>query len=98
MTWDHLPDWIKPDLWLDESHAIQYHATSVSDTARSGALFIHRNKQKPGEWCIGGFQWAGTTGPNWTLVSMEPLHVEPSILCHSCGDHGFIWDGKWMPA
>lgn len=39
-----------------------------------------------------------TTGRRHTLVSRDPLHVEPSILCLSCGDHGFIRDGKWVPA
>lgn len=36
--------------------------------------------------------------PVWTLVSLDPLHVEPSLLCRECGDHGFIRDGVWVPA
>ncbi len=35
--------------------------------------------------------------PVWTLVSRDPLHLEPSVACH-CGDHGFIRDGKWVRA
>lgn len=34
----------------------------------------------------------------WTLVSADPIHVEPSILCGNpggCGVHGFIRNGKW---
>jgi hypothetical protein len=38
------------------------------------------------------------TKPVHTLVSEDPLHVEPSILCPECGDHGFIRDGKWISA
>ena len=34
----------------------------------------------------------------WTLHSTEPLHIEPSILCTICHDHGFIRDGKWVRA
>lgn len=45
----------------------------------------------------------------WQLLSRAPLHVEPSLLCKApmepidgqpqeCGDHGFIRDGKWVPA
>jgi hypothetical protein len=34
----------------------------------------------------------------WTLVSEEPLTLTPSVLCRSCGHHGFITDGKWVPA
>ena len=33
----------------------------------------------------------------WTLVAYDPLTVAPSLLC-ACGDHGFIRDGKWVPA
>jgi len=35
--------------------------------------------------------------PVWTVESMEPLTISPSLLCH-CGDHGFIRDGRWIPA
>jgi hypothetical protein len=33
----------------------------------------------------------------WQVESWEPLTLSPSILCH-CGDHGFIRDGRWVPA
>lgn len=39
-----------------------------------------------------------TTGQRHSLISRDPLHVEPSILCRSCGDHGFIREGKWVSA
>lgn len=44
--------------------------------------------------------WDGHMPPShtWTLVSLEPLHIEPSLLCGVCGDHGFIRNGKWVPA
>lgn len=34
----------------------------------------------------------------WDLVSEEPLTLSPSLLCLACGHHGFIRDGKWVPA
>jgi hypothetical protein len=34
----------------------------------------------------------------WTLHSLDPLHIEPSVLCRACGDHGFIRDGRWVRA
>jgi len=37
------------------------------------------------------------SGPFWTVESWEPLTLSPSLLCH-CGDHGFIRDGRWVPA
>lgn len=53
-------------------------------------------------WCDGGItldmpEAEGLGGARWTLVSYEPLHVDPSILC-GCGDHGHIHGGAWVPA
>lgn len=33
-----------------------------------------------------------------TIVSTDPFHLEPSVLCMSCGTHGFIRDGVWVDA
>ena len=46
---------------------------------------------------------AGDDTPILTAVSLHPGHsvsddhltVSPSILCQSCGLHGFLTDGKW---
>lgn len=51
--------------------------------------------------CAGGSgSWIPTNADAeaWTLVSREPLHLEPSLLCRACGDHGWIRGGKWVPA
>lgn len=40
---------------------------------------------------------AGLRGPFWTVESWDPLTLSPSLLCH-CSDHGFIKEGKWVPA
>ena len=69
---------------------------------------LHRKGPKPipayagSEWCMGGItldvpEAAGLAGARWTLVAYDPLTVAPSFLC-DCGDHGFIRDGKWVPA
>lgn len=34
----------------------------------------------------------------WTVESWEPLTISPSLLCLTCGDHGFIRDGRWVRA
>lgn len=39
----------------------------------------------------------GATGPRWGLVSRDPLTLEGSLLCCSCGRHGFIRNGRWEP-
>lgn len=40
---------------------------------------------------------ADYSGPRWKVESLDPLTLSPSILC-SCGHHGFIKQGKWIPA
>ncbi|KUN34842.1 hypothetical protein AQJ30_27630 [Streptomyces longwoodensis] len=44
----------------------------------------------------GGWVGAGTSAH--TLVSREPLHLEPSLLWQCCGTHGFVRGGEWIPA
>jgi hypothetical protein len=40
--------------------------------------------------------------PTWTVESLEPLTISPSVLCkgdYGCGGtHGFIREGKWVSA
>lgn len=40
------------------------------------------------------------SGTKHTLVSEDPLHLEPSILCGApeCRDHGWVRDGQWVAA
>lgn len=37
-------------------------------------------------------------GARWQLVSGDPLTILPSVLCRACGLHGWITDGRWVPA
>ena len=40
-------------------------------------------------------------GPSWTATgSLEDgtLTLDPSLLCRTCGDHGWVRDGRWVPA
>lgn len=58
-----------------------------------------------GELC-GGFvpfdvDCQATSGrEKWTVHSLEPLTLSPSLQCtmDGCGHHGFITDGRWVPA
>lgn len=34
---------------------------------------------------------------HWTVEKLDPLTLSPSLLC-SCGDHGFIREGRWEVA
>jgi hypothetical protein len=38
------------------------------------------------------------TVERWTVEAWEPLTLSPSLLCRSCGDHGFIRAGAWVRA
>jgi hypothetical protein len=34
----------------------------------------------------------------WQVESWEPLTLSPSLLCRTCGSHGFIRGGQWVSA
>lgn len=42
--------------------------------------------------------WIPVGEGHWTQESVEPLTLAPSLRCTMCGDHGFVRDGKWVPA
>lgn len=46
-------------------------------------------------WCVANQRYVGQHVGKHTLVSLEPLHLEPSLLWNCCGKHGFIRDGRW---
>lgn len=43
-------------------------------------------------------RWLAAGTQDHTLVSREPLHLEPSLLWRCCGTHGWVRDGAWTPA
>jgi hypothetical protein len=36
--------------------------------------------------------------PSWELLQEEPLTLGGSLLCRACGRHGWIQEGRWVPA
>jgi len=36
----------------------------------------------------------------WRVYSLDPLTLDPSLQCRcrGCTHHGFIYDGRWVPA
>lgn len=88
----------------------------IPDVEHFGAIIFHTNP-RTGRPCSGAVTFDGPTQqhldpdrPKWQLVSLTPLHIEPSVLCcwiesesdggdgQECADHGFIRDGRWVPA
>jgi hypothetical protein len=92
---------------LGHDHSLQFAAfapgadSGLPEVERYGAHVYHRTPE--GRDCVGFIVFDGlppeiaTGGPTWTVESWEPLTVSPSLLC-SCGDHGFIRNGRWVAA
>jgi len=56
-----------------------------------------------GELCGGwvpftGNRFSNGIGPTWEVISLDPLTLSPSLLCRACQHHGFIREGRWVPA
>lgn len=84
------------------------HGVSIEFAEYKGKLVglheYHPNKKDPSQPCQ-GFVWFNVEtearcqgNPTWEVLSMDPLTLSPSILCLRCGNHGFIREGKWVPA
>lgn len=92
----------------DPDMSIQSNAEKFADAPGSpedpvGAIIEHPSL-KDGSPCSGSIHFDTprtsfmSERNRWQLVSLDPLHVEPSILCNRCGDHGFIRNGRWETA
>lgn len=87
-----------PDRELNPQYADQ------PDVEHWGVLVTH--KKPDGSYCssfatFDGPQQRkerGVGGHFWQVHSIEPLTLSPSLLCKICSDHGFIREGRWVPA
>lgn len=86
-------------------HEISYPAGAEIPSDAVGPIgLLEWHRCADGRWSPGGVpfnvpeQRAEDRRPRWTVVSLDPLHLEPSILCGLCGHHGFIRNGAWVPA
>jgi len=96
-----------PDDVVDLGHDVLITFTvRREDGPRIG--FIETHPTPAGLGCHGQVTFdlpetADLPGPKWRLISLDPLHIEPSVLCGTaggvggCGHHGFIRDGRWEP-
>jgi hypothetical protein len=81
----------------------------LADLDPAGAFINHPRMDGTGD-CAGAVdfdvpqeykdRWGkwGNRHAYWTVESLEPLTISPSVLCVTCGDHGFIREGRWIPA
>lgn len=92
-------------------HGVYYSAVSNTEGVQVGILLWHDDCPvfggRPYEAdCVGSVLFdipenaAGDTANRvkWQVVQREPLTLTPSILRHECQLHGFITNGKWVPA
>jgi hypothetical protein len=78
----------------------QRYAT-LPDIERCGMSFEHRRPDS-GDSC-GGFltfdsKVARVVFPDharWKVESWQPLTLSPSVLCRTCGRHGYVIAGRW---
>lgn len=99
---------------LELGHGVHVTFTAWGEHDPAGLMEFHLcqggNCRDPGGRpgrCGGGilFDLPGVAQafPNrelWTLESLSPLTISPSLQCGcpGCSHHGFIRDGKWIPA
>lgn len=91
---------------LDLGHGVFFapHTAQWADGETVGGIVWHTHAD--GSICGGGisFQHSPTASererarPLWSVVSFDPLTLTPSVLDSTCGLHGFIADGVWVPA
>lgn len=72
----------------------------IADVNPFGGIYAHKDPADE-SWCWGGVHFESPAavlfgGAMWKLISKEPLHMEPSLLCMACRDHGWIRNGKWV--
>jgi hypothetical protein len=97
-----------PDLVLhDLGHDVYWSKVCDADDNWIGILEWHecgaQNATDAGV-SAGGVNFenapADVKGPRWQKLSGddEGLTIVPSVLCRTCGLHGWIRDGKWVIA
>lgn len=91
------------DDYLDIGHGVSIKFSEYKGVV-VGIHERHPDKRDPTHMCC-GFVFFDV--PNearrasdhvWKVESLDPLTLSPSVLCRTCGNHGFIQNGKWVPA
>lgn len=87
---------------IDLGHGVRYVFVSWRRYERAGILEEHTAPD--GKRCGGsvlfdlpGIAEAFPDHELWMVTSYDPLSLTPSLQC-SCGHHGWITDGQWVPA
>jgi hypothetical protein len=99
---DHTMMWVDwdPDLELNPKFA------HLADQLPARFTVIVSHRASDGSSCESGItldipiaREAGFADRSlWQVESFDPPTFSPSLLCGRCGDHGFIREGRWVPA
>jgi hypothetical protein len=83
---------------IDIGHGVSVSFVVNADGVECGLHETHPTCGDQGHW-VGFRGVAGAEGhPSWIVESRDPLTLSPSIQCRTCGHHGFIRNGRWVPA
>jgi hypothetical protein len=91
---------------LDLGHGVTARWASWARYERAGVIESHpRRGGDAGSRCeaallfdLPGVRYAFSGRHVWTVEKWHPLTLSPSVLCRTCGNHGYIRDGRWLPA
>lgn len=88
-----------PDVDLGDGRGLWF--VRKGDVDPWGAQYSHPDARESGRECGGYITFDGPeqrkeSRPLWTVESWEPLTLTPSLLCKTCGSHGWIRNGKWV--
>lgn len=90
--------------WTDAGHGVRFKFWTIAGEARPlGMNYEHPPPGKDGASCVGSISFPNGDGgdwdrESWTVESLTPLTLSPSLACRRCGHHGFFRDGRWVPA
>ncbi len=90
---------------IDIGHGVFIQYVSWNGVDKVGLIEDHKRRDN-GDQCFGGSVMFDVPAVRdqlqeqsmWTVESWEPLTLSPSLLCTVCGHHGWIRDGRWVPA
>lgn len=80
---------------VDVGHDVTVELRYVGEEF-DGVAYTHTCNGQAGSPDYVGVKPAWRDG--WDVLSVNPLTLSPSLLCRACGHHGFIREGKWVPA
>lgn len=93
------------DEWVDIGHdvVIQYfhYSREMWPASPKHCGLIVKHPRSDGKECLTSLVWWAPPGwdtVKWKREVIEPLTISPSFICQCEEIHGWIREGKWVPA